>query len=109
MSVTRDTSQFEMSPLNESLLRENRYLISAMPDTSHSAIGPCGPLEQFFPFGDSLRHKRMAASSSSIDCGENAVTAVAARAGGEAVGGVVKYCWGVERKDDSVGVKFYMR
>ena len=38
-------------------------------DTSHSPIGPCGPVEQS-PFGDNLRHASMALLSSDFDCGE---------------------------------------
>ena len=45
--------------------------MSVMRDTSHSAIGPSGPLEQS-PFGDTWRHVSTALLSSALECGENA-------------------------------------
>ena len=42
-----------------------------MRDTSHSPIGPCGPLEQS-PFGDNFRHALTALLSSGLVSGENA-------------------------------------
>ena len=56
-----------------------------MYDTSHSPIGPCGPLGQL-PFGDNFRHASTALLRSGLDCGENA---------GAGVG------WG---RDDTVGL-----
>ena len=40
-------------------------------DTSHSPIGPCGPLEQS-PSGDNFRHVSTALLSCTLDCGTNA-------------------------------------
>ena len=42
-----------------------------MLETSHSPIGPCGPLEQS-PSGDRWRHALTAPLSAILDCGENA-------------------------------------
>ena len=70
MLVTRDTSQFRMSPLKEFAL-VNKSVMSVMLDTSHSPIGPCGLLEQS-PSGDISRHALTAPLISVLDCGENA-------------------------------------
>ena len=45
--------------------------MSVTRDTSHSAIGPCGPLKQL-PCGDNLRHASTALLSCTLDSGENA-------------------------------------
>ena len=44
--------------------------MSVTRDTSHSPMGPCGPVEQS-PSGDSFRHSRTALLSSNLDSGEN--------------------------------------
>ena len=44
--------------------------MSVTLDTSHSPIGPCGPLEQP-PFGNSFRHVSIALTSCNLDSGEN--------------------------------------
>merc|ERR1719487_2354077 len=67
MSVTRPTSQFEMSALKE-LAESNIEFISVTFDTSHVPIGPYGPLEQSV---DSLRHASTASLSSVRVFGEN--------------------------------------
>ena len=64
--LTRDTSHFEMSPLNEYALA-NTPLISATLDTSHSAIEPYGPLRQSPLVGENLRHLSTASLSSALD------------------------------------------
>ena len=46
-------------------------LMSLTRDTSHSPIGPCGPLKHS-PLGDNLRHVSTAPLSCTLDCGENA-------------------------------------
>ena len=46
------------------------HMLSATAETSHEPIGPWGPLEQL---DDSLRHSTMAAWSSPLDCGVQAV------------------------------------
>ena len=48
----------------------NYQPMSVTRNTSHSPIGPCGPVEQL-PTGDSLRQASRALLSSSFDCGEN--------------------------------------
>ena len=48
----------------------NMKFMSVMLDTSHSPIGPCGPLEQW-PCADTFRHAPTALWSSALDCGEN--------------------------------------
>ena len=65
MVVTRDTSHFDMSPLNDFAL-VNTLLMSVMLDTSHSAIDPCGPVGQS-PIGDNLTHASTALVSSVLD------------------------------------------
>ena len=70
MSVTRDTSHFEMSPVNV-FAPKNISLMSVTVDTSHSPIGPCG-LAALSPFADSLRYASTALLSSALDFGENA-------------------------------------
>ena len=70
MSFTLDTSHFEMSPIYTAA-SEKRRAILVMRDTSHSPIGPCGPLGQS-PFGDNLRHASTALLSLGLECGENA-------------------------------------
>ena len=74
MSVTPDTSQSEMSPVNLSALGTssllNNMLISVTADTSQDPIGPCGPLEQS---ANSFGHSLMAAWSSSWDFGAHPV------------------------------------
>ena len=70
--------------------------MSVTPETSHSPIGPCGPLEQS-PSVDRSRHALTAPLSSSCDSGENAATGVWAEQSGK----VVKL-GGVERKDGNV-------
>ena len=92
MVVTLDTSHREMSPLKEFSLA-NKWIISVTSDTSHSAIGPCGPSEQS-PSGDISRHSSTASLSSSLE--ENAAV----------VWRVVKL-GEVERKVDSVRVNVY--
>ena len=67
--VTLDTSHFEMSPLNEDASANNE-LMSVTADTSQDPIGPYRPVEQS---EDSLRHCVMAAFSSDLDFGANAV------------------------------------
>ena len=74
MSVTLDTSHFEMSALN-AFVPTNIPLISVTLDTSHSPIGPCGPLEQS-PFGNSLMHASTALLSCVLDRGKNAGSGV---------------------------------
>ena len=69
MSVTRDTSHCEISPLNDATPIK-MALISVTLDTSHPPICPCGPGEQP-PLGDSLRQVSMALCNSAFDCGEN--------------------------------------
>ena len=59
-----------------------------MLDTSHSSIGPCGPLGQS-PFRDNLRHASTALLSSDLDCGENAGMELAGR--GETVGLILNF------------------
>merc|ERR1712159_811343 len=66
-----------MSPLNNFALR-NISLISVTRNTSHSPIGPCGPLGQS-PFGQSFRCASTARLSSALDRGEN--TGVVAHTG----------------------------
>ena len=70
MLVTLDTSHLERSPLNDDT-EVNMPCISVTAETSQDAIGPSGPLEQ--SVGDSLMHFAMAALSSSLEKGENAV------------------------------------
>ena len=55
-------------------------LMSLTRDTSHAAIGPCGPPEHW-PFGDSLRQPSMALLSCTLDCGANAVKGTCAAEG----------------------------
>ena len=69
MFVTLDTCQNEMSPLND-VAEANNELMSVTADTSQDPIGPCSPLEQS---EDSLRHCVIAAFSSVLDFGANAV------------------------------------
>ena len=45
--------------------------MSVTPETDHSLIGPCGPLEHS-PTPDSFRHAVTAPLSSALVCGENA-------------------------------------
>ena len=52
--------------------------MSVILDTSHSPIGPCGPLEQS-PFGDSLRHASTALLSCTFDSDKNAAGAKSIR------------------------------
>ena len=68
--VTLDTCHFEMSLLNN-FAPSKISVMSCTRDTSHSPIGPYGPVEQS-PFGDTSRHERTARSTSSLDWGENA-------------------------------------
>ena len=68
MLVTLDASHFEMSLLNNFALTNKPYM-SVTPDTYHSPIGPCEPLEQS-PSGDKSKHKSTALLSSSLDCVE---------------------------------------
>ena len=63
MSVTLDTSHFEMSPLNENA-RWNVDCMLVTAETFQDPIGPCGPLEQSL---DSCRHSLMAARSCAFD------------------------------------------
>ena len=65
MLVALDTSHLDMSPLKEFTLANTR-LMSVTLDMSHSAIGPCAPLEQS-PLGDNWRHASTAAWSSVVD------------------------------------------
>ena len=74
MSVTPDTSQPEMSPVNLSALGTssllNNMAISVTADTSQDPIGPCGPFEQS---ANSFGHSLMAPWSSSLDFGAHPV------------------------------------
>ena len=78
MSVTLDTSHFEMSPSNLSapgtgleFSSKNNQLISVTAETSQDSTGPCEPLEQ--SVGDSFRHSAMAAWSSAFEVGYHPV------------------------------------
>jgi len=53
--VTLDTSHFERSPLKPATLTNRLLRMSVTRDTSHSAIGPCAPLEQS-PSAENPRH-----------------------------------------------------
>ena len=68
MSVTFETSHFDMSPLNDSPPMK-MALMSVILDTSHSPIGPCSPSEQ----SSSTESRRVmtALLSSFWECGEN--------------------------------------
>ena len=73
MSVTLDTSHFDMSPLNVFELvtgfcfeSKSNQLMSVTAETCHDLVGPCGPLEQSL---DSFRHSTMAAWSSAFEFG----------------------------------------
>ena len=69
MSVTAETSHFEMSPLNSQAL--NVLDMSVTAETSQSPIGPpCGPLAQL-PTGDIFQHVSTAAFSSDLVRGLN--------------------------------------
>ena len=81
MFVTLDTFHFERSPLNE-LRSENISDMEDTPDTSHSAIGPCGLLEQSF-FGDNLRHASTALLSSALDTNAEVIADVLLKCEGE--------------------------
>ena len=67
MSVTLETSQLEMLPLNDVAPRKID-LISVTPDTFQSPIGPCGPREQSL---DNIRQVVTTVLSSALDFGEN--------------------------------------
>ena len=54
--------------------------ISVTLDTSHSPIGPCGPLEQS-PLGDSFQHSPMALLTSDSNRGENTGVTLMPRVG----------------------------
>ena len=82
MSFTLDTSHFETSLVNTVAYEKRRAVLSIL-DTSHSQIGPCGPLGQS-PFGDNFRQASTALLSSPLDCGENAGVG---RGGGAVTGG----------------------
>ena len=73
--------------------------MSVTPETSHSPISPCGPLEQS-PSGDSSRHALNAPQSSSLDCGENAA--------GQSSRDHCQILRKIERKDGNARVKVYM-
>ena len=73
MLVTLDTSQFEMSPLNDFAL-SNNALISFTFDVTQDPIGPCAPLEQ--AASDAFRHAAMAALSSTFDFGAQSAVVV---------------------------------
>ena len=68
MSFTLDTFHFETEPMNAGANEKIKDMLLTL-DTSHSPIGPCGPVEQS-PFGDNFRHASMALLSSDFDCGE---------------------------------------
>ena len=68
MSVTCATFHFEISPLKK--LEANIKSMSVTCDTSHVPIGPCGPMEQS---SDSLRHSSTASLSSCRVFGQNTV------------------------------------
>ena len=94
MSVTPETSHFEMSPLNNLASRNIRAIaltldtshfemspsnhaapwnMAPMPvtlDTSHAPIGPC-ELSEHSPFADDFRQIVTAVLSSALDFGEN--------------------------------------
>ena len=70
MSVTRDTSHFDMSLLKDAAPR-NMALISVTLDTSHFPIAPYGPSEQSPSEDTSTRQMVMALLSSAMDFGEN--------------------------------------
>ena len=72
MYLVLETSHFEMSPAK--FVIANAWLISIILDTSHLPMGPCGRL------GESLRHASIPVLSSELDCGENAVFTLVARA-----------------------------
>ena len=65
MSVTLDTSHFEM-PLLNSVAFSNIWVISVTLDTSHFPIGPCAPLTQS-PTGDISKHATTAARNLAPD------------------------------------------
>ena len=71
MSVTCPTFHVDRSWLND-LASENIEFKLVTWDTSHSPIGPYGPVEQS-PTGDSLKHASAAALRSSLSCGKNVV------------------------------------
>ena len=68
ISVTRDTSHFQMSPLNDAALMKTE-LISVTLDTSHCLIDPYGLYEQSPPAN--LRQLATALLSCALDSGEN--------------------------------------
>ena len=74
MSLTLDTSQVEMSPVNlcvpEITSLSNTWLMSVTADTSHDPISPCTPLEQSV---DNCRHSLMAVWSSALESGGHPV------------------------------------
>ena len=69
MSITLDTSHFEMSPAKD-VAPIKMVLISAMLDTSHCPIRPYGLSEQFTSRVN-FRQTEMALLSSALVCGEN--------------------------------------
>ena len=65
MLVTRDTSQAEMSPLNDSQ-SEKAEPMSITPEMSQDPIGPYAPVAQSL---SSWTHSRMASVSSRLELG----------------------------------------
>ena len=72
--VARDTSHFETSALKARLPLKIEDM-SLTLDTSHAHIGPCWPLGQL-PISDDWRHVETPRLRSSLDCGENAAVRV---------------------------------
>ena len=72
MSVTLDTSQFEISVLKE-FAPENNLRMSVTLDTFHDAIGPWDPFAHLPNCGVPM-HESTAVLSSDQDCGANPVS-----------------------------------
>ena len=74
MSVTLDTSHFEMSLLNDDAAEiwsvANKLFILFTAETSQDPIAACGPLEKSV---ESFKHSRTAAWSSALDFGGGTV------------------------------------
>ena len=79
ISVVRDTSHLEISPLKAGAILKIEDM-SLMLDTSHAHIAPCWLLGQL-PISDDWRHAEIPCLRSSLDCGENAAVRVRARFG----------------------------
>ena len=74
ISVVRDTSHLEISPLKAGAILKIEDM-SLMLDTSHAHIAPCWLLGRL-PISDDWRHKEIPCLRSSLDCGENAAVRV---------------------------------